>query len=162
MNSFCGCVYFIVPLLPMASAITSSSSACERTVLVVSFDMKLRTERPDRVDQGQGSGDGVAAGGRFVEAVAEEEHPIRLDEGHGGVIRAVSADVPTSTRTPPSSKPRPRETRCRRARSLPCAARELRLDVLGVLRGGFAGGDAALERLVAPVHFGELLEVARR
>jgi hypothetical protein len=56
--------------------------------------MKLRTERPDRFDEGLGLGDGIAAGWRLVEAVAEEEHPIRLDEGHRGVIRVVSADVP--------------------------------------------------------------------
>src|SRR5512132_2153622 len=123
--------------------------------------MKLPTERADRIDERLGSGDGVAAGGRLIEAVAEEEHPIRLDEVHRGVIRVVSTDVPCLDPNAAELEANALAKHDVGARDFyPARRRELSLDVLGVLRGGLAGGDAALERLVAPVDFGELLEVA--
>jgi hypothetical protein len=103
---------------------------------------------------------GVAAARRLVEAVAEEEELVRLDEDDGGVVGVIAAHV---AHLRPNAAQIDVETGRKHdlgGRDPDFARRrQLRLDVGGMLWRDGGRRDAMVERFVAPIGCRQLLEI---
>jgi beta-lactamase class A len=128
----------------------------------VAFDEEVGVEREYLRMERQCALRGDATRRTLVEAVAEEEHAVRLHEHDAGVGRVVPADVAYTDGDAAELEVESfLEHDVGRGDTNVPRSRELLLDVRGVRGTRFAGGDAPVERLVAPVH-GRELDQGRR
>jgi hypothetical protein len=104
----------------------------------------------------------VAARRRFVEAVSEEEHPVGHDVHDCRVVGVVAADMTDLDADAVELETEAaREHDVRRGDANLARRRQLGLHIVRVCLRDLAGGNPAVERLVAPLEGGQLLEVAR-